>query len=401
MNFFGKIWCRTYQAVLKLAMYCLPWRKAKTLQGSDSLLELPELIKSEGYNGVLIVTDKVLMKLGLLDALIEKLDKEGVRYVIYDETVPNPTVDNVMDGYKLFIDNECEGIIAFGGGSPMDCAKGIAAKAAKPKKPLTKMAGVLKILKKTPPVFAVPTTAGTGSEVTLAAVITDAEHNHKLVVNDPMLIPEYVVLDPNLTVGLPKHITSTTGIDALTHAVEAFIGNCLTKETYQQAITATKLIFENIRLAYDDGKNLKARENMLIASNLAGKAFTRSYVGYVHSIAHTLGGEYHVPHGLANAVILPHMLRWYGDKAYKKLAILGREIGLTGSDDAEVAEKFIKEIEDLKVYCDIPYKFENVIKDEDIDKLVKFSLKEANPLYPVPKLMGKEEMTQMYHDLQA
>lgn len=401
MNIFEKAWCRVYQFGFKIAMYFLPWRKAKTLVGANSLLLLPELIKADGYDKVLIVTDQGLVKLGLLDPLTKQLEKDGVKYIVYDKTVPNPTVDNVMEAYKIYIENDCQGVIAFGGGSPMDCAKGVVAKATKPKKDIVKMAGLLKIAKKTPPLFAVPTTAGTGSEVTLAAVITDSVNNHKLVMNDPMLIPAYVVLDPVLTVGLPKHITSTTGLDALTHAVEAFIGNTRTKHTKAQAIEATKLIFENIKTAYDDGSNLEAREKMLIASNLAGKAFTRSYVGYVHSIAHTLGGMYHIPHGLANAIILPHMLKWYGVKIYKKLAVLGRAISIEGESDEMISKQFIEQIELLKKYCAIPDKFENIIKDEDIPQMVKYSLKESNPLYPVPTLMGKKDMYNMYVHLKA
>ncbi|HHX49243.1 MAG TPA: iron-containing alcohol dehydrogenase [Clostridiales bacterium] len=401
MNVFMKMWCRTYQFGFKIAMYFLPWRKAKTLVGENSLLLLPELIKSEGYDKVLIVTDKTLVKLGLINPLLEQLKKEQVEFVIYDETVPNPTIDNIMDAYKLYQEGNCQGVIAFGGGSPMDCAKGVAAKATRPKRDIAKMEGLLKVGKKTPPIFAIPTTAGTGSEVTLAAVITDSKKHHKLVINDPMLIPEYVVLDPVLTIGLPKHITATTGLDALTHAVEAFIGNTRTKDTKAQAIEATKLIFENIKKVYDNGEDIKARENMLIASNLAGKAFTRSYVGYVHSIAHTLGGQYKIPHGLANAIILPHILRWYGASAHKKLAVLGRAVGLSGENDEVISNKFIEEIEKLKKYCNIPDKFENVIKDEDILQMAEYSLKEANPLYPVPKLMGKNEMIDMYKHLKA
>lgn len=401
MNIFSKMFCRTYQVVLRAASYVLPWRKAKMLDGANSILLLPEMMRSDGYNKVLIVTDKMLMQLGLLNGLLEQLKKDGVEYIIYDETVPNPTTENVMDAYRLYKDNGCQGVIAFGGGSPMDCAKGVVAKAAKPKKDLTKMAGILKIMKKTPPIFAVPTTAGTGSEVTLAAVITHAETHHKLVINDPMLIPEYVILDPVLTLGLPKSITASTGLDALTHAVEAFIGKSNTKRTKKMAIDATKYIFENLKKVYDDGQNIEAREKMLRASHYAGIAFTRAYVGYVHSIAHTLGGMYHVPHGLANAIILPHVLRWYGKSAHIALAKLADVVGITGNSAEEKANKFIEAIDDLKKYCQIPDKFDNVIKDEDIPQMVKYSCKESNPLYPVPKLMDKKEMVEFYNFLKA
>ena len=254
---------------------------------------------------MMIVTDKGLTGLNLLDGLYEGLKADGIDYVVYDKTQPNPSIDNIEEVRKLYLDNGCQGFIAFGGGSPMDCAKGAAARVVCPNKTVQKMRGQLKIRKKLPPFFAVPTTAGTGSETTLAAVVTDTKTHEKYALNDPVLRPKYAVLDPELTVGLPPHITSTTGMDALTHAVEAYIGHSNTKDTSEKAEVATKLIFENLEEAYKNGKDLHAREQMLLASHYAGIAFTRAYVGNVHAIAHNLGGFYGVPHGLANAIILP------------------------------------------------------------------------------------------------
>ena len=373
----------------------LPYRKPELIEGVDSVKKLPAKIKELGYDSVLIVTDSVLMSLGLVDGLIDGLKAENVKVSLFDKTVPNPTIDNIEEALGMYNENGCQAIIAFGGGSPMDCAKGVGARVARPNKQIPQMKGLLKVLKKTPTLFAIPTTSGTGSETTLAAVVTNSETHEKYPINDFVLIPHYAVLDPTLTMGLPKHITSTTGMDALTHAVEAYIGNSTTKETREMARKATKLIFENLTKAYDDGKDLEARDNMQHASFYAGVAFTVSYVGYVHAIAHTLGGFYHVPHGLANSIILPYVLDYYGESAYKKLAELADVVGIDGGSEEEKAKKFIQAIRDMNKYMNIPEKVSG-IKEEDIPTMVERALSEANPLYPVPRLMGKEEMTEMF-----
>lgn len=395
LNVFQKAWCRTYQGVFKILIPMLPYRKPELIEGVDSVKKLPAKIKELGYDSVLIVTDSVLMSLGLVDGLIEGLKAENVKVSLFDKTVPNPTIDNIEEALGMYNENGCQAIIAFGGGSPMDCAKGVGARVARPNKQIPQMKGLLKVLKKTPTLFAIPTTSGTGSETTLAAVVTNSETHEKYPINDFVLIPHYAVLDPTLTMGLPKHITSTTGMDALTHAVEAYIGNSTTKETREMARKATKLIFENLTKAYDDGKDLEARDNMQHASFYAGVAFTVSYVGYVHAIAHTLGGFYHVPHGLANSIILPYVLDYYGESAYKKLAELADVVGINGGSEEEKAKKFIQAIRDMNKYMNIPEKVSG-IKEEDIPTMVERALSEANPLYPVPRLMGKEEMTEMF-----
>ena len=341
------------------------------------------------------------MGLHLLVSLFEGLDAEGIKYTVFDGVQPNPTIYNVEEALKLYHDNNCEAFIAFGGGSPMDCAKVTAAKVARPNKSIPSMRGQLKVLKKTPLIFAVPTTAGTGSETTLAAVISNPDTHEKNAINDPVLRPKFAVLDPELTVGLPPHITSTTGMDALTHAVEAFIGRSNVKSTEEAALKATKLIFENIEKVYEDGKNIEARENMLVASFYAGVAFTRAYVGYVHAIAHNLGGMYGIPHGLANAVILPYILEFFGESAHHRLAILADVAGITEglTTEKEKAEKFIVAIKELNKKMNIPDKFEG-IKDDDIELIATRALKEGNPLYPVPKIMNLEECKAIIKSLQ-
>ncbi len=394
MNFFKKAYCRTYQVGMRALLPLLPYHEPKLLKDYHELLEL---LKAQSKKSVLLVTDKGIRGLGLTKNLEEEIVRAGLGLCVYDGTVANPTTQNVEKALSLYHKNVCDCIVAFGGGSAMDCAKATGARVAKPKKSLNKMKGVLKVRKKIPLLIAIPTTAGTGSETTLAAVIVDSETRHKYAINDFPLIPSYALLDANLTVGLPKSITATTGMDALTHAVEAYIGRSTTKKTRQNALDAVKLIFENLEKAYVDGKNLAARENMLKASYLAGLAFTQSYVGYVHAIAHSLGGKYNIAHGLANAVILPYVLKKYGKKIYKKLWKMGVFAGLFDKDTPiEVgARLFIEKIENMNANMNIGTKIEE-IKEADVKEMAKTAEKEANPLYPVPVLFTAQQLEEIY-----
>ena len=393
---------RIAQKVLKLAMCFMDWSEPELLEGEGAILKLPAFIKNKNINKVLIVTDKGLMSIHLLDSLFEELKKENIEYVVYDGVQPNPTIPSIEECKQIYLDNDCQGIIACGGGSPMDCAKAAAARVVKPKKSVRKMRGYLKVNKKLPPFFAVPTTAGTGSETTLAAVVTDPTTHEKNAICDPCLRPKYAVLDPALTVGLPPHITSTTGMDALTHAVESYIGKSNVKSTIKYAEDAVRLIHANLEKAYNNGKDMEARNNMLKASFYAGAAFTRAFVGYVHAIAHNLGGMYGTPHGLANAVILPYVLEWYGPAAYPRLAKLADLIGIT-KEEMSIEEKgkvFIAEIRRMNQAMNIPEKFD-FIKEEDINILVKRALKEGNPGYPVPKIMNAKDCETVIRSLMA
>lgn len=375
----------------------LPYREPEILKSNE---EIVFLLKQKNIESVLLVTDKGIRNLGLTKALEEAIVKAEINLSVYDGTVPNPTTDNVAEALDMYYKNHCNAIIAFGGGSAMDCAKATGARVVRPKKSLNKMKGVLKVRKKLPLLIAIPTTAGTGSETTLAAVITDSVTRHKYAINDFPLIPKYAALMPELTLGLPKFVTATTGMDALTHAVEAYIGRSTTKQTRTYAREAVKAIFENVLEVYNNGSNLKARENMLTASYKAGVAFTKSYVGYVHAVAHSLGGKYNVAHGLANAVILPYVLRKYGKSIYKKLWELGVYSGLFDkSTPKEVGAKiFIEKIEELNSQMNIGTSISE-IKEEDIGELARTAEKEANPLYPVPKMFTATELEQVYRDV--
>ena len=397
MNRFRKMYCRTFQTVFKIALPFLPYRKPKIV---GSVKTLPEILKKRRCENVLIITDAGIRKLGLTQRLEKVLAKNEIPYTIYDRTVANPTTENVAEAVELYRANNCRAIIGFGGGSSMDCAKATGARIAKPHQSLAKMKGILKVHKRLPLLIAIPTTAGTGSETTLAAVITDAETRYKYAINDFPLIPRYAVLDPKVTLSLPPAITASTGMDALTHAVEAFIGNSTTYGTRKDALLAVKLIFENLDTVYNDGSNLDARRNMLHASFYAGCAFTKSYVGYVHAVAHSLGGQYNVPHGYANAVILPMVLEAYGSAVYKKLDKLAVEAGIADPEDSyeEGAKKFIQAIKDMKLRFHIGNTIPE-IREEDIPKLAHYADKEANPLYPVPVLMNARELENFYYGL--
>ena len=399
MNTLRKIYCRAFQKAFHIAIPFLPYRKPKI---AGSVRELPEIIMRHKCTHVLIITDGGIMTLGLTRRLEKALKEAGIPYTIYDKTVANPTTVNVREALELYHKEGCDAIIGFGGGSSMDCAKAVGACAVKPNQSLAQMKGILKVHKKLPLLMAVPTTAGTGSETTLAAVITDADTRYKYAINDFPLIPRYAVLDPKVTLSLPPFITATTGMDALTHAVEAYIGNSTTIDTRRDALKAVKLIFENIDIAYEHGDNIQARRNMLHASFYAGCAFTKSYVGYVHAVAHSLGGQYNVPHGLANAILLPLVLREYGSCIDKKLHRLAIAAGLADKNtpDHEAAELFIRAIEEMKERLGIV----NIVKEiqeTDIPKLAHYADKEANPLYPVPRLMDASELEKFYYMLMS
>lgn len=395
MNIFNKIYCRTFQFCFKVALPVLPYTEPEII---NSMKDLANLMASKSMNNTLIVTDKGISSLGLYNNLLDELNKANIKYTIYDETTPNPTISNVETVRSIYLENNCSCVIAFGGGSSIDCAKAACARIAKPKQPISKMKGILKIHKKIPTLIAIPTTAGTGSETTVTAVITDDKTHYKYPINDFCLIPKYAVLDYNVTLNLPKQLTSTTGMDALTHAVEAYIGNTTTRYTRAMAEEAVTLIKQYLLRAYHDGHDAIAREKMLRASYCAGIAFTRSYVGYIHGLAHSLGGQYGIPHGLANSVILPLFLEEYGSACHKKLGTLARncDIADKNDNDAIASQKFILWVKKMNKTMHIP-KYLDGINTSDIPLMAKRAAIESNPLYPVPKLMDAKELEKMYY----
>ena len=375
---------RSFQAVFNIGARLLYWRKPIPISGVGSVGKIPELLEAEKVGRVMVVTGPTVGK-KLAPKILAELDAAGIAYTLFAEVEANPSVDTVNKIQKLYLDSGCEGFIAVGGGSPMDAAKAAAARVVRPGKEVGQMAGLLKVGKKLPPFIAVPTTAGTGSETTIAAVITDGATHHKYALMDLHLVPKYAVLDPEMTRELPPKITSTTGMDALTHAVEAYVcWTYNTKESIRLAEEAVCGIFRYLERAYNDGNDMEARTEMLIAAYKAGFAFTRAGVGNVHAIAHTLGGLYNTPHGLANAVILPIVLEDYGEVVYPKLAHLAVLTGVkTDGNEAEQAQAFIREIRAMNARMNIPTGFDH-IREEDIPQMITWALAEANPVYPVP-----------------
>lgn len=394
MNKAYKVFCRAFQTGFHLALPILPYREPKIYGSID---DIPGLLKEKKISSVLLVTDPGLRAGGNTVPLEALLEKNNIHCAVYDKTCANPTVHNVEEAKALYIKENCKGLIALGGGSSMDCAKAVGACIAYPQKDLSQLKGLLRVLRKIPTLIAIPTTAGTGSEVTVTAVITDSEKKHKYTMNDFTLIPSYAVLDPKMTYTLPKHLTATTGMDALTHAVEAYIGRSTSKETRRLALNAVKLIFENIEIAYKEGNNYEARKNMLKAAYKAGIAFSKSYVGYIHAVAHSLGGQYNIPHGLANSVLMPIVLDEYGETAHKQLHELGMAAGVATEEDShkDGAEKFIQAIRDLNRRMNIPETLDG-IRRTDIPVMARHAAKEANPLYPVPMIMSARELEKFY-----
>ena len=371
-----------------LAVRFLPIPQPTILVGPGASGRLGQTIAGFGHSKILIVTDSIISKLGLLDDLTRALTAGGAEYVVFDAITPDAPIPLIEEGIEFYLEHGCDAIVAFGGGSSMDASKAIAAAVSNPGKTLRELAGYFKGLNTPVKIYAVPTTAGTGSEVTVAAVISDPERHAKLVIVDTRLVPKMAALDPCLMTGLPPHITAATGIDALTHAIESFVGHWASPATDDMALSAVGLIFENLRVAYSDGKNLAAREKMSLAATYAGFAFTRANVGYVHAIAHQFGGKYHTPHGLANAIMLPSVLKYSLPAITDRLALLAVRAKLGRENEGEdvLAQKFLDAVDQLNLDLGIPT-FLAALKESDIPKLAEAACREAHTGYPVPRYM--------------
>ncbi len=396
MNTFKKIYCRCFQVAFRMVLPVLPYRNPEV---HDKISDIPALLKKENLSNPLIITDQTLSSIGATNTLQNILTENGIGYALFDGAFPNPTTALARQASSFYQEKKCDGLIAFGGGSPMDLAKAVGVLLARPGKPLERFAGILKVRRKLPVLIAIPTTAGTGSETTLAAVLIDGNTRHKFAINDFPLIPKYAVLDPSTIHTLPSHIAASTGLDALTHAVEAYIGRSTMKQTRADAENAVKLIFENFDAAVNH-ENTDAESAMLKASHYAGRAFTRSYVGYIHAVSHSLSGKYDLPHGWTNAVLLPLILKRYGAAVHHKLAQLALVAGMgeTSDTEADLAGKFIAAIEEKNQRYNIP-DYIDAVKPEDIPLLASYADKEANPLYPVPVLWNAKELEEIYREV--
>ncbi len=391
------ILCRIFQFFMKIGYYFIPLRTPELVEGEGCIKQLAPTLGRLGAKHPMVVTDAGLTGLGLPDGMVEALRAAGLTVTVFDGVQPNPTDREVEEGLRLYRQNGCDSLIAFGGGSPMDCAKAIGARIVCPGKTIARLQGLFRVLRRLPPFIAVPTTAGTGSETTLAAVITDSASHRKASINDPSLVPHIAVLDPELTLGLPASVTAATGMDALCHAVEAY-----TNHTYCTALEnrlakeAVRLIHLYLLRAYHDGSDREARQQMQRAAFDAGRAFTRGCVGNVHAAGHTLSALYGVAHGQAMAVLLPFVLRMYGSRVHKRLAELADVCGFAGDTPAQKAEAFIRWIEQMNRDMVLPSGFA-MIRDGDIPQMAAWAQREANPIYPVPQVWGDAEFTALFH----
>lgn len=384
---------------MSLAVPLLPWKDIKLISSPGSIAKVPYILKEESVHTLFIATTNGTLKRGYLNGTLDELKSMGIEYHIFSNVKPDPTISSIEEGVALYNNNNCNGILAIGGGSVIDFSKIVGARAVKPKMAVAEMKGILKIRKKLPTFIAIPTTAGTGSECTLAAVVTDEKTHYKYPINDPCLLPDYAILDGELTKDLPPHLTAETGMDAMTHSIEAYINKFSSKESKLYAVKSLVAIHSNILKAYNNGNDIDARQNMLEASFNAGKAFTRAYVGYVHAIGHAIGGLYGMPHGLTMAILLPKVLRKYSSKAYKGLSEIAIALGESPSlSRKELSQRFIFMIENYNRDMGIPDKIESLSK-MDYEEIAKRALKEANPLYPVPEIWIKREIFEVLDEV--
>ena len=396
------LWFRTRQWVLSRVLHLTECKKQTLLAAPDVLLELPSIFRKRHISRVLLATTPGFVRRGTLTSLLDICKRENISVTVFSAINPDPLIENVEQGVLLYRKVNAQAILAIGGGSVMDAAKLIGARVCCPKKKLCKMRGLLKIHRKLPPLFAVPTTAGTGSEATAAAVITDCIDGkpYKYAINDFCLIPDTAVLDPCLTLTLPSSMTADTGMDALTHAMEAFLNLFASHKVKQTSIEAIHEIFHALPLAYASGSDLAVRQEMLHASYLAGFSFTNNFVGYVHAIAHAVGALYHIPHGRANAILLPAVLREYGSCVERKLAFLADELSLGGDTIPEKAQRMIASIETMRDSYGIPSTLPHLCPD-DYPEIARRALQEANPTYPVPQIWGSGQIFSVLRRVQS
>lgn len=390
---------RGYTNGLKVAAYVLPLPKPTLFSGPGSIHELTEAIADLGFKKLILVTDEGLVKIGMAEQVSESARTRGLDVALYAEVKPDPTYDQVERGLNVYLESGCDAILALGGGSAMDCAKVIAARVTN-KKSIKRLAGLFRVWRTPAPLFVIPTTSGTGSEVTVAAVVSEPDTHHKTPLMDPKLVPLMAALDANLLVGLPAKITADTGIDALTHAIEAYISRNATTETKAYSVAAIKLIFQYLPRAVEEGSDIQARQKMAMASYYAGLAFTKASLGYVHAFAHNLGAKYGLPHGMANGLALLPVLRFSFSEIEPQLTALSEALMDVQSEAMPNAQAFLERLEGL--YNEIGIEqTSSLLKTSDTDELVTLILKEAHWNYPVPKFMNEEECAQLLAEIRV
>ncbi|MFY8274647.1 iron-containing alcohol dehydrogenase [Pseudoalteromonas sp. SSDWG2] len=391
---FKHLYYRTYHFGLKLAALFLPIPEPHIFHGKNVISQWLTQLKANKCQRMLLVVDPDILALELHQSLYLALIEAHVEVSIFSHFSANPNINQIEQGVFAYKQHHCDSLLALGGGSAMDCAKLIGARIARPKKSLQQMQGLFQVWGKLPPLYVIPTTAGTGSEVTVAAVVSDTERHIKFSINDLCLVPKGVLFLPELTTGLPAALTATTGIDALTHAIESYIGINDTRYTRGKSEQAIKLIFTALPMAFHQPNNVAARTDMLWAAMYAGQAFTRTSVGYVHAIAHQLGALYGISHGLANALVLRAMLDFYGQRIDTKLTQLAKQVIGEHSNANTLRSRINDLLEELR----IPSHIEQ-LREQDIPLIASNALAEAHPDYPVPLFMSQTDMEDVLRSL--
>ena len=394
---------RAYQRLLQGLALVLPFPQPSKRIGAGSLHALPALMRGRRWRRPLLVTNQQLLELRLPKPLVAELERAGRPCWVFDQVPENPTIASVEAGLQAYRAGHCDSLVAIGGGSVIDCAKAIGARAANPWLSCRAMEGLFRVILPPPPLACVPTTAGSGSEASIAAVLTDGDRQRKLAIADLKLLPAITVIDPELMLGLPPAITAAGGLDALTHAVEAYIGRSGSPFSNRRAIDAIRAIARWLPRAHANGDDLEARLQMALAAHAAGEAFTRTNVGYAHALAHALGCAYGIPHGLANALVLPSVLRFSLPACEHRLAALARaaELGPEQSSDHDLALGFISWVDALNQQLGVPSSIQP-LRSIDIPRISADALREAHPAYPVPRVMGRSDcealLTQLLPD---
>ena len=368
-----------FSPIQKIQLYMQP----KMIKGEHALLDLVDVLKEKHLTHYMIVTTPGFIKRGTLQSFFEALTQNDIQYSIFHDVKPDPEISDVEKLKEMFIKDGCQALIAIGGGSVIDCSKAALACVQMKNLDVKTVLHTGRVSKQLPLLIAVPTTAGTGSEVTAGAVITDPIKKRKYALSHLFLIPKYALLDASLLTSLPAKMTAYSGMDALTHAIEAYINCFNNRKTNEYALCAIKSIFQYLVPSFEDGLNMQYRLELLEASYNAGVAISNNYVGYVHAIAHGIGGMYHLQHGMINAIILPIVLEEYGGAVVGKLAKIADVVGITGATDQDKSKQFIQKLKDLNQIFSIPTSIPE-IQEEDIHYLATGAEKEGNPTYPTP-----------------
>ena len=375
-----------FSPIQKIQLYMQP----KIIKGEHALLDLVDVLKEKHLTHYMIVTTPGFIKRGTLQSFFDALNQNDIQYSIFHDLKPDPEISDVEKLKEIFVKEGCQALIAIGGGSVIDCSKAALACIQMKNLDVKTVLHTGRVSKPLPLLIAVPTTAGTGSEVTAGAVITDPIKKRKYALSHLFLIPKYAVLDSSLLVSLPSKMTAYTGMDALTHAIEAYINCFNNRKTNEYALCAIKSIFQYLVPSFEDGLNKHYRLELLEASYNAGVAISNNYVGYVHAIAHGIGGMYHLQHGMINAIILPIVLEEYGSAVVSKLAKIADVVGITGATDQDKSTQFIQKLKDLNQIFSIPTSIPE-IQEEDIHYLAIGAEKEGNPSYPKPVIWNVEQ----------